>query len=104
MDQYAIVIALANATTLVAGGLVTRLAYRAFDRTGATALRAVALGIGLIVVGTVVGGLVHLFGVGDLRTGIVVQSACVAGGFVTLLYSVYAGAAVKTTSSPRWPT
>lgn len=103
MDNYTIVVALANTTTLVAGGLVARFAYRAYGRTSAPALRAVALGVGLIVVGTVFGGLVHLFG-NDLQTGVAVQSAFVAGGFVTLLYSLYVGTPAKATAAPRWPT
>ena len=106
MDRYALLIALANVTTLVAGGLVGRAAYRAFKRTAYPALRAVAFGVVFIIAGVVVGGLVHLAG-GDVRVAFTVQSAFTAGGFLTLLYALYvespdAAAPSPEGYAPRW--
>ena len=95
MDQYTAFIALANTATLVAGGLIVLFAYRAFARTGSSALRAVVIGFGLIVVGTIVGGAVHLFG-GNVALGVAIQSGVTAGGFLALLYSLYAETAQTT--------
>ncbi|ELY78984.1 hypothetical protein [Natrinema pallidum] len=89
MNEYALVIAIANTTTVLAGGAIALLAYRAFRRTGATALRTVAIGVGVIVGGSILGSSIHL--VGDaVGLGIALQSAVTAVGFVILLYSLYA--------------
>lgn len=87
MYDYTTIIALANTATLVTGGLVMLFAHRAFRRTGATPLRAVAIGFGFIVAGTVLGGIAHL--AGDVALGLVVQSSFTAVGFAALLYSLY---------------
>ncbi|WP_226482208.1 DUF7521 family protein [Natrinema amylolyticum] len=89
MNDYALVIAIANTATMLTGGAVAALAYRAFRRTGAAALRAVAAGFGVIVAGSVLGGGVHLVG-GAVGLGVALQSAITALGFGLLLYSLYA--------------
>jgi len=48
MDGYTLLIAVTNTVTLLAGGLVALLAYRAFRRTDTLALRAVAVGFGFM--------------------------------------------------------
>ncbi|WP_408960009.1 hypothetical protein [Natrinema sp. 74] len=89
MNEYALSIAIANTATVLTGGAVALLAYRAFRRTGSTALRAVAIGFGVIVAGSVLGGGFHL--VWDaVALGVVLQSAVTALGFAILLYSLYA--------------
>ncbi|MCU4743208.1 hypothetical protein OB955_05540 [Halobacteria archaeon AArc-m2/3/4] len=99
MYEYTTIIALANTATLVTGGLVMLFAHRAFRRTGATPLRAVAIGFGFIVAGSVLGGLVHL--AGDVALGIAVQSSFTAGGFAALLYSLYSKTPRTTTVRTR---
>ncbi|WP_049924233.1 DUF7521 family protein [Halopiger djelfimassiliensis] len=89
MTEYTLFIAAANAATLVTGGAVAALSYRAFRRTGSAALRAVALGFGCIVAGAVLGGGAHLLG-GDVVLGIAIRSSFTAVGFAVLLYSLYA--------------
>ncbi|MFC4249548.1 hypothetical protein ACFOZ7_21880 [Natribaculum luteum] len=96
MDRYTAIIALANTTTLVVGGLIVLLAYRAFRRTGSSPLRAVAVGFGFIVTGSLLGGLVHLIGE-NVALGIAVQSSFTAGGFVVLWYSLYTSGSTATT-------
>jgi len=46
-----------KAVTLAFGTILTWLSYRAFRRTGAPALRALTVGIGLLTAGAVLGGL-----------------------------------------------
>lgn len=89
MNEYALPIAIANTATVLTGGAVASLAYRAFRRTGAGALRAVAVGFGVIVAGSVLGGGVHLLG-GAIGLAIALQSSTTALGFGILLYSLYA--------------
>lgn len=89
MDGYTALIAVANTATLVTGGLVMVMSYRAFCRTGSGPLRALAVGFGFIVAGSSLGGLVHLVG-GDVGLGVAIQSAFTAVGFGFLVYSLYA--------------
>ena len=89
MDQYIHLVSIANAATVLTGGAIAVLAYRAFRRTGSAALRAVAVGFGFVVAGSIGGGVVHLLA-GNVPLGVAIQSAFVAGGFAILLYSLYA--------------
>ncbi|WP_247003519.1 DUF7521 family protein [Halosolutus gelatinilyticus] len=88
MNEYTILIALGNTATLVTGGAIALLAYRAFRRTGSPALRALALGFTCIVAGSVVGGAIHLLA-DNVALGVAVQSSITAGGFAVLLYSLF---------------
>jgi hypothetical protein len=79
----------AQTATLLFGGAITILAVRAYRRTGSPALRALAVGIGLLTVGALLGGTLHqLLGLG-LRTSVLVQSVATAVGFAVLTYSLY---------------
>jgi hypothetical protein len=80
----------AKTVSLLAGGLVTLLAARAYRRTGAAPLRALAVGFGLFTVGALFGGGLHYLVGTDLATGVVVQSVFTALGLGTLVYSLYA--------------
>lgn len=75
--------------TLLAGGFVTFLAYRAFARTGSPALRALAAGLGLVTFGALIAGAVHQLTALDIVAGIAIQSTFTALGFVVLAYSLY---------------
>lgn len=79
----------AQTATLVFGGAITVLAFRAYRRTESLALYALAVGIGLLTAGSLVGGVLHqLFG-SAIETGVVVQSCFTAAGFAVLTYSLY---------------
>jgi len=85
----ATVLVAAKTATVVFGGVLTLLSYRAFRRTGSPALRALTAGIGLLVVGAALGGLLHQ-GVGlSLAASVSVQSAFAAAGFAVMTYSLY---------------
>jgi hypothetical protein len=81
--------------TLVLGGLITYFAYKASARTGSSALRALALGFGVVTVGSLIAGGLDL---GLQFTGLVdtyrmaapiVESIFTAVGFLIILYSLY---------------
>ncbi|QFU82148.1 DUF7521 family protein [Natronorubrum aibiense] len=97
MNEYTLLIAVANTATLLTGGAVALLAYRAFRRTGSAALRAVAAGFGFIVVGSLGGAVAHIVG-NNVALGVTIQSAFTAGGFTILLYSLYAETTATTTT------
>lgn len=84
-----LVLVVAKTVTVVLGTVLTLLAARAARRTGSPALRALAVGIGLVTVGALVGGAVHqVLGV-PLAVGVAVQAVCTGIGFAVLTYSVY---------------
>lgn len=75
--------------SLVLGGFITYLAVKAYRRTHARALGALALGFGIITTGTFVAGVFdQLFDAG-FRTGQLIESSLVALGFLVILYSLY---------------
>lgn len=83
-------IAATQTVTLLAGGFVTLLAVRAYRRTGAPALRALAVGLGLVTAGALLAGVVHQVARTDIATAIAIQSTAMALGFTVLAYSLYA--------------
>lgn len=74
---------------LVFGGLVAFYAARAYRRTGSPALRSLALGLGLIVVGALLAGVVHQVLDAPLSVGVAIHSSFTAIGFATMAYSLY---------------
>lgn len=75
--------------TMLLGGLVTLMAFRAYRRTGAPPLRALAIGFGIITLGGVLAGVGDITGTTDLETSVLVQSVVTALGFAVITYSLY---------------
>jgi 4-hydroxybenzoate polyprenyltransferase len=84
-----VVLVAAKATTLVFGGALTLLAYRAFRRTGSDALRALSLGIGLLTAGALVAGVLHQVAGLPLEVSVSAQSIFTAVGFAVMTYSLF---------------
>ncbi|WP_439027508.1 DUF7521 family protein [Haloarchaeobius sp. DT45] len=77
--------------TLVMGGLITYLATKAYRRTGSPALRALALGFGIVTTGALIAGALDQFLIaGDQTTALAIESALTTVGFGVILYSLYA--------------
>ncbi|SDJ80766.1 hypothetical protein SAMN05216226_109163 [Halovenus aranensis] len=75
--------------TLVLGGLITYLAYRAYNRTHSRSLGALALGFGFVTLGTFLAGVVDQLLDAGFQTGLVIESALIAVGFLIIVYSLY---------------
>ena len=74
---------------LLLGGLITYLSYKAHRRTNAAALRALAIGFGIVTLGALFAGVAHqLLGV-SLTTGVFINSILTMLGFVIVTYSLY---------------
>lgn len=74
---------------LLFGSGIAYIAYRAHRRTGATSLRALALGFGVVTLGALFAGIAHqLLGV-TLKTGVLINSLLTAIGFAIIMYSLY---------------
>lgn len=96
MSHLTIAIAAVKTLTLVFGTLITYLAWTASRRTGSRALRALAVGFGVVTVGSVLGGTIDLLGdVFDVTGpegilyGVLVQSVLTMIGFGIITYSLY---------------
>jgi len=75
--------------TLLLGGLITYLAYKAYRRTEARSLAALAAGFGIITCGTLVAGAVDQLLAADFQVGLLIESALVTLGFGVIVYSLY---------------
>ena len=75
--------------TLVLGGLITFFAYKAYRRTEARPIGALAVGFGCVTVGAMLAGAGHqAFGL-DTDVVLVIEAALTATGFGVILYSLY---------------
>lgn len=96
MSHVTLAIAAIKTLTVVFGALITYLAYSAYRRTDARELRALAVGFGVVTLGSVLGGAVDLGGdavsaVGPdaILLGVLVQSLLTLVGFAVITYSLY---------------
>ena len=75
---------------LILGGLITYFSLKAYRKTGTRALRALAMGFGIITLGALLGGTFDfIFGV-NLATGLLIDAILTFVGFAVITYSLYA--------------
>lgn len=82
-------VTLLKTVTLILGGLITYHAASASRRTGSRALRALAVGFGLVTAGSAVAGVLDLLAPVTVATALAVESTFTAVGFGAILYSLY---------------
>ncbi|MFB6121390.1 MAG: hypothetical protein ABEJ68_09775 [Halobacteriaceae archaeon] len=75
--------------TFVTGGLITFYAVRAYRRTGSPALRALAIGFGVVTLGSAIGGGIDQITRMDPIVALAVESVFLLVGFATILYSLF---------------
>jgi divalent metal cation (Fe/Co/Zn/Cd) transporter len=75
--------------TLLLGGVITFYSYRAYRRTASRALRALALGFGIVTLGAFLAGVVDQLIAVDPDLALVVESLFTTIGFAIILYSLY---------------
>jgi len=90
MSHLDIALVAVKTGTLILGSLITFLSLKAHRRTGSPALRALAIGFGLITVGALLAGVGHQFTALSLAQSIVIESALTLFGFAVIVYSLYA--------------
>lgn len=76
--------------SLALGGLITYLAFKAYRRTRSRSLRSLAVGFGLVTLGSLLAGVADLALGQDATTALVIQSALTAVGFAVIVHSLYA--------------
>ncbi|MFB6156491.1 MAG: hypothetical protein ABEJ34_01440 [Haloferacaceae archaeon] len=82
-------IVVAKTLTLALGGAITYFAYKAYSRTGAPALRALAIGFGVVTAGAIIAGLIDQLMPVDFLVGVLVESVLTLAGFAVITYSLY---------------
>ncbi|GAA0677827.1 hypothetical protein ACFQDG_18585 [Natronoarchaeum mannanilyticum] len=82
-------IAVVKTLILITGGVITYFAFRAYRRTDSRSLGALALGFGLITMGTFLAGVIaDVIGM-SLAVGVLTESVLVLAGFLVIAYSLY---------------
>jgi len=75
--------------TLLLGGLITLLAYRAYRRTQSRSLGALAGGFAIVTLGAFTAGVSDQIVNLPIEQTLVLESALTAGGFAIIVYSLY---------------
>ncbi|MFB6201828.1 MAG: hypothetical protein ABEI98_07440 [Halorhabdus sp.] len=75
--------------TLLLGGLITFLAYRAYRRTNSQSLGTLALGFAVVTLGALLAGISDLVVELPIRQTLLLESALTATGFAVIVYSLY---------------
>ncbi|GAB6862597.1 hypothetical protein ACFR97_06745 [Haloplanus litoreus] len=89
MSHLDIALVAVKTGTLLLGTLITLLSLKAYRRTGATSLRALGVGFGLVTVGALLAGVGHQFTALSLTHSIVIESGLTFVGFAIIVYSLY---------------
>ncbi|WP_255151790.1 DUF7521 family protein [Halorarius halobius] len=89
MTHTTVLIVALKSLTLVLGGLITYYSYRAYKRTGAQALRALAIGFGIVTFGALLAGAADQFLPLEQTIALAVESAFTAAGFAVIVYSLF---------------
>jgi hypothetical protein len=74
---------------LLLGSGITYIAYKAYRRTGASSLRALGIGFGVITLGSLLAGVADQLLSVSLEMGVLINSVLVAIGFAIIMYSLY---------------
>ncbi|AFK20928.1 hypothetical protein E6P09_17390 (plasmid) [Haloferax mediterranei ATCC 33500] len=85
----AVVVGMKTATLLL-GGLVTFVTFRAYRQRGTSALRSLCLGFALVTTGSLVAGIVHQLMPLSYDHALVVESSLTVAGFAVIAHSLYA--------------
>lgn len=85
---HPLVVAALKTLTLCLGAVITYYSYKAYRRTKARALGALALGFGIVTMGAFLAGALDIGSV-DRQLAFVVESAFTAVGFAAIFYALF---------------
>lgn len=83
------IIVVLKTLTLILGGLITFLAFKAYRRTRNRSLGALSVGFAIVTLGTLLAGVADQLLSADFQTGLLIESALIAIGFLIIVYSLY---------------
>jgi len=90
MTQLTSVIVALKTATFILGGVITYFAHKAYRRTDSKALRFLAIGFGIITLGSMVAGLVDQVLMLSREIALTIESSLTVVGFGVIVYSLYA--------------
>lgn len=90
MTQLTSVIVALKTTTFILGGVITYFAYKAYRRTGSRSLQLLALGFGVVTLGSMLAGVVDQALVLSRDIALTIESSLTVVGFAIIVYSLYA--------------
>lgn len=76
--------------TLILGGIITYLAFKAYRRTRIAGLQFLTVGFGVVTFGALLAGIIDLVLQVSRPMALIVQSALTMLGFLIITYSLYA--------------
>ncbi|MFB6133410.1 MAG: hypothetical protein ABEJ55_00285 [Halanaeroarchaeum sp.] len=93
MTQLTPIIVALKTTTFILGGVITYFAYKAYRRTQSRSLQLLAVGFGIVTLGSMLAGVVDQFlsfsqNVGNVA--LLIESSLTVVGFAVIVYSLYA--------------
>jgi hypothetical protein len=88
MVHYIAIVAL-KTLVLILGGLITYFALKAHRRTGEPALRALAIGFGIVTLGALTAGALDQVLRAEQELALLAESLLTAVGFGVIVYSLY---------------
>ena len=83
-------IVVAKTLTLILGGLITYFSWKAYRRTRAPSLRALAVGFGIVTAGLVAAGVGNLLFDVPTLFSVFFESVLTTVGLAVIVYSLYA--------------
>jgi uncharacterized membrane protein len=86
---HPLVVAALKTLTLCLGAVITYYSYKAYRRTEARALGALALGFGIVTMGAFLAGALDALAPVDRQLAFVVESAFTAVGFAAIFYALF---------------
>jgi hypothetical protein len=89
MSHVQTVVVAIKTLTLILGGLITYLSYKAYRRTDAPALRALAVGFGFVTLGAILAGVMDQLSPFGLAYSVALESSLTLLGFAVITYSLY---------------
>ncbi|MGM0397799.1 MAG: DUF7521 family protein [Halobacteriota archaeon] len=90
MTQLTSVIVALKTTTFILGGVITYFAFKAYRRTGSRSLQLLAVGFGVVTLGSMLAGVVDQALVLSRDIALTIESALTVVGFAIIVYSLYA--------------
>lgn len=89
MTHIATLITVLKTLGLLLGGLITYFSFKAYRRTGSPALRALAIGFGVVALGAVFAGVIDQVVPLQRNVALLIDSLFTTVGFAIILYSLY---------------
>ncbi|QIB74589.1 hypothetical protein GL213_07985 [Halogeometricum borinquense] len=88
MNISIILLVVVKIVALVLGGIVSLMAYRAYNRTRIAGLQFFAIGLAVITLGTFLVGVFHHLGGASATIGMLLESVIISIGFVVMIYGL----------------